>query len=129
MSGVNEVCSLQSGFIALHRNEDEVLAQALVSMLDGFVQATGYEGFEPMKRRSLKRSVDELRAATDRFIDERNLGVEIEGHGELPGIAESLRLARDQTIEGSRWALDSARRIARRDRKDPDQPELGTGED
>jgi len=117
------------GDIALHRNEDEVLAQALVSMLDGFVQATGYEGFEPMKRRSLKRSVDELRAATDRFIDERNLGVEVEGHGELPGTAESLRLARDRAIEGSRWALDSARRIARRDRKNPDQPELGTGED
>jgi hypothetical protein len=112
------------GDLALHHKEDEVLATELVELLDGFVDATGFEGFEPIKRRSLKRSVDELRAATSRFIDERKLDIEIGGHGELPGTVASLRVARDRAVDGSRWAINSTRRLVRRDQKSG--PKVGT---
>jgi hypothetical protein len=115
------------GDLALHHKEDEVLATELVELLDGFVDATGFEGFEPIKRRSLKRSVDELRAATSRFIDERKLDIEIGGHGELPGTVASLRVARDRAVDGSRWAINSTRRLVRRHQKSG-PPELGPGD-
>lgn len=90
------------GDLALHRADDEALAGRLVELLDEFVDSTGFEGFEPRKRRSLQKSVGELRTATERFVAERNLDVAVAGHGVLPGTADSLRAARDRARTESR---------------------------
>ena len=92
------------------RDLDTELVEALAGFLVRVSKATGYEGLEPLARRSLQRHIDAMAEATLRFVGERSLdSIEIESVA-LPTLSDSVSLVVSRTSA-------NAKKVGRRVRR------------
>lgn len=97
------------------RQLDGELVEALAGFLARVGEATGYEGLEPLARRSLQRHIEAMIDAVLRFVDERSLDpVEI-ATVELPTLSDSVGRVGLTT-------LATAKRVGRLVRRRGDSP-------
>ncbi|MDX2379285.1 MAG: hypothetical protein QNM02_05960 [Acidimicrobiia bacterium] len=114
--------------LALHRAEDQELADDLGSFIDRLAEPNGLEGLELWKRRQLATNSKTLREHVERFTEERVLDVDASDRPELPTLKESLVEAKDRGIVVADRVWRSVRtRAARSERSDT--PELETDTD
>jgi hypothetical protein len=111
--------------LALHRAEDQQLADDLASFIDRLAEPNGLEGLELWKRRQLAANTAALREHVDRFTEEHVLDGDASDRPELPTLKESLVEAKDRGVD----VADRVWRSIRSRTSRTDEPELEPGPD
>jgi hypothetical protein len=111
--------------LALHRAEDQELADDLTRFIDRLAEPNGLEGLELWKRRQLAANTSALHEHVDRFTEERVLDIDSSARRELPTLKESLVEAKDRGVQVADRVWRSVRTRAGRS----DAQELETSSD
>jgi len=96
--------------LALHRLEDQRLVDDLTIFVDRLAQPRGLEGLELWKRNQLEANTAVLRSAIDHFATQRTLDVRGDGTAALPTLLESLNVAKDRSVDLSKYIYRFVRR-------------------